>query len=237
MSRKNKRIINKVNVILNTPKGEKETTWKRIKGNLPALTFLLALLTFGFFIYDRYYKEDKVETIKKEILSTIYDIEKSIEPNTFINSPDSLFIKEYQQTVATACAQWRSLEGNNQFSDLKSRSDQEKMTIAYDYLSRWKDHHLTKISILAGLIILNSKYDNNLGLDYAKVLSMKEQEMNSKEARDKYYTAIKKHILSKNADGVLKELDKLRNNLKCLAFDKEFFVFIEEANKLINAAI
>lgn len=236
MSRRKKRIINKIKVTLNSPKENKSSKWEKVKGWIVVIASIIAILTFCFFIYDRYHKEDKVETLKKEILSTIEDIEKDLNSNAITNSPDSSLIREYQQAVASICAQWRSLEGNNLFSDLKSRSVEEKKTIAYDYLSRWRTHQLTKIVVLYSLIKLNTE-SNRLGMDYSKVLSMQEQENKSHKARGKYFDTIKQHLLSYNADGVIEELDKIRNDIECLKFDKEYFEYVKEANKLVNSTL
>lgn len=236
MGKKTTRITKKINVIINNPKEGKESTWGKIKSILPALTFLLALLTFGFFIYDRYYKENKIKTLKTEILSTIDEIEKDIHTNAIINTPDSSHIRDYRQKVASICALWISLEGDNLFSDLKSLSYEKKKKVAEDYLVRWKTHQLTKIDVFYSLIKLNTE-SNRLGMDYSKLLSMQEQEKKNQKARAKYFATIKQHLLSHNGDGIMKELDKLRNDIECLTFDKEYFIFVKEANKLVNSTL
>lgn len=235
MGRRKKRIINKINVILNAPKENKSSRWGKVKGWIAVIASITVILTFGYFIYDRYFKEDKVETLKKEILATIDDIEKDLNPNAIINSPDSTFIREYQQAVASICAQWRSLEGNNMFSDLKSQKDEELLLMAANYLIRKDKYNQTLCNVFDLLELYHAQHSINY--DYAKILNLQEGQKAKMELTNKSFESIKKCAMEGDSKGILEGLDKLRREQKYYMIDKDFFNFVREINKTINATI
>ena len=236
MGRRKKRIINKINVTLNSPNEKKSSKWEKVKGWIAVIASVITIMTFGFIIYDRFYKEDKVETLKKEILATIDDIEKDLNSNAIINSPDSSFIREYQQEVASICAQWRSLEGNNLFSDMKAQKDEDLLLMAANYLIR-KDKYNQTLSNVFDLLEQYHAQHKGINYDYAKILKLQDGQKAKITVTQKAFEVIKERANKGDSKGILEGLDKLRKDQTYYLIDKDFFNFVREINKTINATL
>jgi hypothetical protein len=220
--------------------------WQTILG-------IIAILTFGFVVYDHIDHKSKYEHLKNDISDKISLLKNTLTPDKIVVFNDSTgelkVIKDFQIKALEYCTLYESIESSKSLEEYKKMDLEEYKNMEMPLIVLIKDlKRLNYLQDLCGQITDDLFILKNIGVrydikEYQLIDERKIQELvyqaNMKgKVIDGYVIPTEEEILKNKDFNKLFELYKdIQNDYDILNFDDKFLLLILDTNQLINNRI
>lgn len=214
-------------------------TWKTITG-------VIAIITLGYFVYDRYFAVKDIDVIKERILKNITIIENISHPELLPAEVDSLkdikMIEEFMTASLELCTLWKSIESSESYSYHYNQDKSQANVVLLSNLDREKqcDQLMLRIEQLIDSIY-NYGIENNVGeytrINASKTIKFKTLMHQKADIVSSSYQEFSQLLASKKNKEAYEVIDKRRKDIKYYELDDAFFDFLVDTSNILNLRI